>query len=59
MRSTDGGAQFQLWSLNIPTNAGLNALFVVDHNYVYIGGEPQGSTAFITKASSQIQAIPS
>ncbi|KKN38126.1 hypothetical protein LCGC14_0756480 [marine sediment metagenome] len=59
LRSTDGGAQFQLWSLNIPTNVGLNALFVVDPNYIYIGGEPQGSSAFITKASSQIQAIPS
>jgi photosystem II stability/assembly factor-like uncharacterized protein len=59
VRSTDGGAQFRLWSLNIPTNAGLNALFVVDPNYVYVGGDPQGSTAFATKATSQITALPS
>ena len=58
VRSTDGGAQFKLWSLNTPTNAGLNALFVVDPNYVFIGGNAYDSTAFITKASSQIVAIP-
>jgi len=54
LRSTDGGAQFQLWSLNLPTNTGLNALFIVDPNYVYVAGD----TGFITKASSQITAIP-
>jgi len=58
VRSTDGGAQFKLWNLNTPTNAGLNALFVVDSNYVYIGGNAYSGTAFITKASSQITAIP-
>jgi hypothetical protein len=58
VRSTDGGAQFKLWNLNTPANSGLNALFVVDPNYAYIGGNVQGSTAFVTKASSQIAAIP-
>ena len=59
VRSTDGGAQFLLWSLNMPTNDGLNALFVVNQNYVFVGGDPQGGTAFVTKAESQIIAIPS
>lgn len=55
LRSTDGGAQFRLWSLNLPVNTGLNALFVVDPNYVYTGGD----TGFVTKASSQMTAQPS
>lgn len=54
LRSTDGGAQFRLWSLNMPVNTGLSALFVVDPNYVYVGG----AAGFITKASSQIIAAP-
>lgn len=55
LRSTDGGAQFRLWSLNLPTNTGLNALFIVDPNYVYTGG----NAGFLTAASSQIVAPPS
>ena len=55
LRSCDGGAQFRLWTLNLPANTGLNALFVVDPNYVYTGG----NAGFITKASSQIMAAPS
>lgn len=51
-RSVDGGASFRLWSLNLPTNAGLNALSVVDPNVVFVGGEPQGGTAFISKTVS-------
>jgi photosystem II stability/assembly factor-like uncharacterized protein len=54
LRSIDGGATFRLWSLNTPTNAGLNALFVVDPNIVFIGGDPQGGTAFISKTATSI-----
>jgi photosystem II stability/assembly factor-like uncharacterized protein len=54
LRSTDGGAQFTLWDLNLPANTGLNALFIVDPNYVYTGGDE----GFLTKASSQISAAP-
>lgn len=54
LRSIDGGASFRLWSLNMPTNAGLDALFVVDHNFVFVGGDPQGGTAFISKTVTNI-----
>lgn len=57
VRSTDGGAMFLLWSLNIPTNAGLNALFAVDPNVVFVGGAPQGGTGFITRTTSQLLGI--
>jgi hypothetical protein len=49
LRSTDGGASFRLWALNMPTNSGLNALYVCDPNFIFVGGEPQGGTAFIAK----------
>lgn len=51
-RSIDGGASFRLWSLNMPINSGLNALAVVDPNVVFVGGEPQGGSAFISKTVS-------
>jgi len=54
LRSTDGGANFRLWSLNLPTNSGLLALFVVDANLVYVAGHPQGGTAFITRTNPQV-----
>jgi hypothetical protein len=54
LRSMDGGASFRLWSLNIPTNAGINCLATVDPNVVFAGGEPQGGTAFITRTTSNI-----
>jgi hypothetical protein len=54
LRSVDGGASFRLWSLNIPTNAGINALATVNPNVVFAGGEPQGGTAFITRTTSNI-----
>jgi hypothetical protein len=54
LRSVDGGASFRLWSLNMPTNAGLNDLFIVDPNIVFVGGDPQGGTAFISKTVSNI-----
>jgi photosystem II stability/assembly factor-like uncharacterized protein len=57
VRSVDGGATFRLWSLNIPTNAGLNTLVVVDPNIVFVGGEPQGSTGFISKTKSQLLGV--
>lgn len=54
LRSTDGGASFRLWSLNIPTNSGINDLAIVDPNVVFAGGEPQGGTAFITRTKSVV-----
>jgi hypothetical protein len=54
LRSTDGGAQFLLWKLNMPTNTGLNCLEVVDPNIVYVGGDPQSGTAFISRTKSQL-----
>ena len=49
LRSTDGGATFRLWALNIPDNDGLNALWACDQNFVFIGGEPVAGQAFIAK----------
>jgi len=57
LRSTDGGANFRLWNLNIPTNDGINCLEVVDPNIVFVGGDPQGGTAFISKTKTQILGI--
>jgi photosystem II stability/assembly factor-like uncharacterized protein len=54
LRSIDGGATFSLWSLNTPANSGLNALFVIDPNIVFVAGEPQGGTAFISKTVSNV-----
>lgn len=51
-RSTDGGANFRLWNLNVPENSGLNALFVVNPNYVFVGGDAHESVAFVTKTNS-------
>jgi photosystem II stability/assembly factor-like uncharacterized protein len=56
-RSVDGGASFRLWTLNMPTNSGLNALAVVDPNIVFVGGEPQGGSAFISKTVSNFVGI--
>jgi photosystem II stability/assembly factor-like uncharacterized protein len=57
LRSVDGGASFRLWNLNMPTNSGLNALAVIDHNLVYVGGEPQGGSAFISKTTTQVIGV--
>lgn len=54
LKSTDGGATFRLWSLNMPTNSGINALCIIDQNVMYAGGEPQGSMAFITKTKTNL-----
>lgn len=54
LRATDGGANFRLWNLNLPTNSGLLALFVVDANLVNVGGEPHGGSAFISRTNPQI-----
>lgn len=54
LRSTDGGANFRLWSLNLPTNSGLRALFVVDANLIYVGGDPHGGSAFVTRTNPQV-----
>jgi photosystem II stability/assembly factor-like uncharacterized protein len=56
-RSVDGGASFRLWTLNMPTNAGLNAISVVDQNVVFVAGEPQGGSAFISKTVSNFVGI--
>lgn len=52
LRSTDGGATFRLWSLNMPANSGINALAPIDPNVVFAGGEPHGGIAFITRTKS-------
>lgn len=57
LRSTDGGAQFLLWSLNMPDNAGLNCLAVVDPNIVYVGGDPYSGTAFISRTRTQLLGV--
>jgi photosystem II stability/assembly factor-like uncharacterized protein len=54
LRSTDGGATFRLWSLNLPTNSGVNTLFPVDANIIFAAGDPQGGTAFITRTKSDV-----
>lgn len=55
LRSTDGGATFELWRLNIDTdNLGLNALAVINPNFVYVGGEPVGGQAFIAKTYTDL-----
>jgi photosystem II stability/assembly factor-like uncharacterized protein len=54
LRSIDGGAFFRLWSLGLPVNSGINDLFVVDQNIVYVAGDPQGSYGFISKTTSQL-----
>lgn len=57
LRSTDGGANFRLWNLNIPTNSGLNCIAVVDPNIVFVGGDPQGGIGFISKTKSQLTGV--
>jgi hypothetical protein len=54
LRSIDGGATFRLWNLALPTNAGLHQLFVIDPNIVFVVGEPQGTTGFITRTTSNL-----
>ena len=53
-RSTDGGASFRLWNLQLPTNSELNALFVVDLNYVFVGGEPHDGQGFLAKTLTNV-----
>jgi photosystem II stability/assembly factor-like uncharacterized protein len=54
LRSTDGGSTFRIWSLNIPTNSGINTLAPIDPNICFAAGEPQGGTAFITRTKSTV-----
>lgn len=54
LRSCNNGGSFRLWNLNLPENAGINALSVVDVNHVFAGGEPIGGMAFITKTNPTI-----
>jgi photosystem II stability/assembly factor-like uncharacterized protein len=54
LRSIDGGATFRLWKLNVPTNAGLLALAIVDPNVVWTGGIAQGTYSALTKTLSNI-----
>jgi photosystem II stability/assembly factor-like uncharacterized protein len=59
-RSTDGGASWRLWALNLPTNSGLNALEIIDPNFVFVGGNahPSGGFAFISKTKSNLYDLP-
>ena len=54
VKSTDGGATFRLWNLNLPTNNGLEALYVVDQDVVFVGGQPVLASAFISRTQTQI-----
>jgi photosystem II stability/assembly factor-like uncharacterized protein len=58
LRSTDGGASFMLWTLNLPDNHGLTSLFVVDANIVHVGGEPYNDVAFYSRTKSKITGLP-
>lgn len=53
-RSVDGGATWLLWNLNLPTNSGVRALFVVDLNYVMVGGDPQNGQGFLSKTKTNV-----
>lgn len=57
--SVDGGATFRLWALAMPTNSGLNALFVVDQNLVFVAGDahPVEGDAFLTRTQSSLIGI--
>lgn len=59
LRSTDGGANWRLWSLaqNAVPNYGLNALFCVDVNRVLAGGEPYAGTAFLVRTDTNIDKL--
>lgn len=48
-RSFNGGHDWE--KLTTPTNAGLNALAVIDENLAFAAGNAQGGTAFIGKVS--------
>lgn len=48
-KSVDGGASWE--KLTTPTNAGLNALAVIDENLAFAAGNAQGGTAVILKIS--------
>lgn len=48
-RSVDGGNDWKL--LTTPTNAGLNALAVIDENLAYVAGNAQGGSGFVAKIS--------
>lgn len=53
LRSTDGGAGFYLWTLNIPTNDDLNAIDVIDPNFVWVVGD----IGFVTLTNSQVFGV--
>ena len=54
LRSTDGGATFRIWNLNMPTNSGLSALAPIDANVAFVGGNAHGGTAFISRTKSSV-----
>jgi hypothetical protein len=56
-RSIDGGSSFRLWSLELPTNSGLETIDIVDPNVVFVGGAPQDGAAFISKTTSNFIGI--
>jgi photosystem II stability/assembly factor-like uncharacterized protein len=48
-RTRDGGSDWEL--LTTPTNAGLNALAVINENLAYVVGNAQGGSGFVGKIS--------
>jgi len=59
LRSTDGGANWRLWSLaqNSVPNNGLNAIYCVDPNRVVVGGDRYLGTAFIVRTDTTIDKL--
>jgi photosystem II stability/assembly factor-like uncharacterized protein len=57
--SVDGGATLRLWSLNMPTNSGLNALAITSALVTYVGGDahPVAGTAFISRTLSNFEGL--
>lgn len=49
LRSTDGGAGFYLWSLDVPSNGNVADVYCVDENFVWIVGDD----GFVTLTNSQ------
>jgi len=54
LRSIDGGASFRLWDLNMPTNSGIDSLFMVDVNTVWAIGQAHSGSTFITRTNTRI-----
>lgn len=53
VRSVDGGAGFYLWHLNMPSNTGINSLYLVDGNFVWAVGDD----GFVTYTKTSVIGI--